>query len=424
MTDEAEHSTKRRVWAALLSIGLHVVPALLLSSLSILEKLLPPPPLTWEIVPAKRPVPPPLLSPPPVPKPLPQASADEKPAPLRSRGPEPGGRLGKPAPPSKSPPPKNPPLRSLAGIGPKEIEADLGVRLVLRPAEIARSPHRQSVVALLGAFPDARLLVAGSSLLTGEALAEALVRDAEVLVIATTDPSGQRRSQTALVALGRKLRPLYEQLNARRVPSWDDRELLFSVPDLLAFLPRPLPPPGAPPLDAASRPDAGVSPSEVSAAPRLVDQLPLLRRSLPPSGPPLAAEIFNVQGRLQLRGGIPTPRLVQLSLSADTDPQVHGRLVLSSPEESAQLREAILAIGDKLRGDWRFKLMGISTLTDHLQLTVEGRELVVTGFVSGSTVRSLLGLATASLQLLPSGAPPPPPDLLPPPPSDAGTLPL
>jgi hypothetical protein len=130
---------------------------------------------------------------------------------------------------------------------------------------------------------------------------------------------------------------------------------------------------GAPPLDAASRPDAGVSPSEVSAAPRLADQLPLLRRSLPPSGPPLAAEIFNVQGRLQLRGGIPTPRLVQLSLSADTDPQVHGRLVLSSPEESAQLREAILAIGDKLRGDWRFKLMGISTLTDHLQLTVEGQ---------------------------------------------------
>ena len=422
MSDEAEHSTKRRVWAALLSIGLHLVPALLLSSLSILEKLLPPPPLTWEIVPAKRPVPPPLLSPPPVPKPLPQPSSDETPAPLRSRGPEPGGRLGKPAPPLKTPPLKTPPLRSLAGIGPKEIEADLGVRLVLRPAEIARSPHRQSVVALLGAFPDARLLVAGSALLSGEALAESLVRDAEVLVIATTDPSGQRRSQTALVALGRKLRPLYEQLTSRRVPSWDDRELLFSVPDLLAFLPRPLPPPGAPPLDPSSSPDAGVLPDR-PAAPRLADQLPLLRRSLPPSGPPLAAEIFNVQGRLQLRGGIPTPRLVQLSLSADTDPQVHGRMVLSSPEEPAQLREAILAIGDKLRGDWRFKLMGISTLTDHLRLTVVGSELIVTGFVSGSTVRSLLGLATASLQLLPSGAPLPPPDLLPPPPSDAGTLP-
>lgn len=70
----------------------------------------------------------------------------------------------------------------------------------------------------------------------------------------------------------------------------------------------------------------------------------MLRRSLPKGGPPLSAEIFNVQKRLRLRGGLPTPTLLQVSLSADLDPQVQGRLVLSSPEEAAQLREALLGM--------------------------------------------------------------------------------
>jgi hypothetical protein len=402
---------RRGVWAIVLSLLVHLVPAIVLSSLSLLEKLLPPPPVTWEIVPAKRVTPPPLVSPAPEPAPPPKPTpAEPASPPERPRNTEKGGRIGKPALP------KSPPLRSLHGIGADSIEQDLGLRLVLRMGEVARSPHRQAVVGLLGAFPDSRLLVAGSSVPSGEALAEALVNSAEILVIATTDPSGQRRSQTALVAVGRKLRALYDQITARRVPTWDDRELLFDNPDLLAFLPRPvesaMPPAGTDSLP----PDAGSPPP---APPSLTAQLPLLRRSLPQTGPPLVAEIFNVQQRLRLRGGLPTPRLVQLSLSADTDPQVHGRLVLGSAAEAGQLRDAILAIGDKLRGDWRFKLMGISTIVDHLLFDIKDSDLLVTGFVSGATLRSLLGLATGALQIIPSGAPPPPPDLLTPP-SDGG----
>ena len=45
----------------ILSLLAHGLPALLLSSLALLEKLMPPPPVTWEIVPAK-PKPPSLLA--------------------------------------------------------------------------------------------------------------------------------------------------------------------------------------------------------------------------------------------------------------------------------------------------------------------------------------------------------------------------
>ncbi len=390
---------RRSVWAVGLSLLLHLVPALILSSLSLLEKLLPPPPVTWEIVPTKRPTSPPLVTPEPTPVPPPPKPPEPTPKVSRTPRGDAGGRIGKPTGT------KTPPLPSLHGVGAASIEQDLGLRLVLRMGEVNRSPHRASVASLLGAFPDSRLLVAGSPLETGDALAEALLTSAEVLVVATTDPTGYRRSQTALVALGKKLRPLFEKLTSRRVPTWDDRELLFDAPDLMAFLPRPEPP-VAPPIEG-DRPDASLP-----EPPSLVAQLPALRRALPKSGPPLAAEIFNVQGRLRLRGGIPTPRQVQLALSADLDPQVHGRLVLSSQEEAIQLRDAMATIGEKLRGDWRFKLMGISTLLDHLQLEPKGSELLVTGFVTGAALRSLLGLAAGALQVLPSGAPPPPPDLL------------
>ena len=396
------------MWAVGLSLTLHGVPAILLSSLSLLERLLPPPPVTWEIVPAKRQVPPSVLTPPPEPVGRPLDSEPPKRA-ERPSATEPGGRIGKPTEP------KTPALRSLHGVGPESMEQDLGLRLLLRLPEVARSPHRQAVAGLLGAFPDSRLLSAGSSLASGDALAEALFQSAEVLVIATTDPSGQRRTATALIAVGRKLRLLHEQLTLRRVPTWDDRELLFDGTDLLAFLPRPVLPPSPPAADPLSA-DAGVPPSP----PSLVEQLPTLRRSLPKGGPPLSAEIFNVHRRLRLRGGLPTPTLVQVSLSADLDPQVRGRLVLASPEEAAQLREALLGIGDKLRGDWRFKLMGISTVIDHLQFVVKGSELLVSGFVTGATLHSLLGVGAGALQIIPSGAPPPPPDLLPPPLRDGG----
>ncbi|MFO0656903.1 MAG: hypothetical protein U0787_17735 [Polyangia bacterium] len=221
---------RRCVLAGCLSLLAHLLPAILLSSLSLLEKLLPPPPITWDIVPAKRKTPPPLIAPeavaakPLVPDPPEPAQKQQ----LSRRG-EPGGKIGKPTPP------KTPPLASLHGVGAASIEQDVGLRLVLRMAEVARSPHRQSVAGLLGAFPDSRLLVAGSALSSGDELAQELFSLSDVLVIATTDPTGYRRSATALLAMGKKLRPLFDKLTARRVPTWDDRELLFDAPDLLAF---------------------------------------------------------------------------------------------------------------------------------------------------------------------------------------------
>ncbi len=392
----------------ILSLLAHGLPALLLSSLALLEKLMPPPPVTWEIVPAK-PKPPSLLTPQQeAVAPVEPQAPPEKPKPIE-RG---NGQIGKPKPVKESKAPKLPGLRSLHGVGPESIEQDLGLRLLLRLPEVARSSHRQAVAGLLGAFPDSRLLTAGSGIASGEGLADALFQSAELLVIATTDPSGQRRSQTALLALGRKLDSVYQQLTSRRVPTWDDRELLFDGGDLLAFLPKPQ----LSSLPESVPPDAGTSPSP----PSLREQLPALRRSLPRSGPPLVAEIFNTQLRLRLRGGIPTPRQLQLALSADPDPQVHGRFVLGSTEEATRFRESLLQVSDKLRSDWRFKLMGFSTVTDHLTIEAKDSDVIVTGFVTASALHALLGAATGALQILPSGAPPPPPDLLPPPLLDAG----
>lgn len=397
----------RGIWAAILSLLAHGLPALLLSSLAILEKLVPPPPVTWDIIPAK-PKPPSLLNPQKdIAAPVEPLPPPEKPKSVE-RG---GGQLGKPKPVKESKAPKLPGLRSLHGVGPESIEQDLGLRLLLRLPEVARSSHKQAVAGLLGAFPDSRLLTAGSGIASGEALADALFQSAELLVIATTDPSGQRRSQTALLALGRKLSSVYQQLTSRRVPAWDDRELLLDGGDLLAFLPKPV----VPSLPDRELPDAGTSPP-----PSLREQLPALRRSLPRSGPPLVAEIFNTQLRLRLRGGIPTPRQLQLALSADLDPQVHGRFVLGSADEATRFRESLLQVSDKLRSDWRFKLMGFSTVTDHLTMEAKDSDVIVTGFVTASALHALLGAATGALQILPSGAPPPPPDLLPPPLLDAG----
>lgn len=51
-------------------------------------------------------------------------------------------------------------------------------------------------------------------------------------------------------------------------------------------------------------------------------------------------------------------------------------------------------------------------MIDHLQFVVKGSELLVTGFVTGATLHSLLGLGPGRLHIHPSGAPPPPPDRL------------
>lgn len=407
------------LWPLLLSLALHLSLAVLLSSQSLLQKLVPPVALSWDIVPAKKAAPPPVLSPAPSPseKLNPDLKSDSKPKNPSSAHPptkdvfpkpvnQPRGRIGKPPP---TVPPK---LVQLHGIGDEAIEADLGLRVVLRLSELSQTPHRRDIVGVLGAFPDTRLLVAGTAIPTGEALAEALLASSDWLVIATTDPTGYRRSPTALVAVGRKLRPVFDQLAKRRVPDWDERDLLWDQPDLLAFWPRV---PVEKDATQVGAPDAGTS-----APPALSPPFAALRRSLPKNGPALSAEYFNLRGRLRLRGGVPTPRYVQCSMSKDVDPLLTARLVFETSDEAEQFRALLVRFIESLRGEWRYKLFGISTLLDKLSFEVKANELLATGAVPAPALRKVLGLAQSALLMLPSLAPEPPPDLTPSRPTDGG----
>ena len=295
---------------------------------------------------------------------------------------------------------KTPPqLVKLDGIGDAAIEQDLGLRLTLRLSDIAQSTHRQAVVRLLGAFPDSRLLAAGTDVSSGEALAEALLAAGHQLVVATTDPSGLSRSHVALAVVGPGVGPLYQRLRLRPAPAWpvwDDRELSFFAPDLLVFGKRSF----APTTDATDTVD------ETSAR---RTQFAALRKTLPKQAGAVAAEWFNLQGRLRLAGGVPTPRYAQFSATQDDAPLVAGRMVLHSKADAEAFRVALIGLADRLADDWRFKMLGIATLLAHLSFEVKDNEVHAKGHVPAAAVVSLLGLAQNALALLPSGAPELPP---------------
>jgi hypothetical protein len=299
------------------------------------------------------------------------------------------------------------------------IEQDLGVRLVLRMAALQRSSHRAAVVGLLGAFPDARLLTAGTQLATGEALATLLVDRTEALLIATTDPTGLERTATALYALHGPDLDLLERLRARRIPPWDSRELFEPTPGLLAFARPDLQGPGTARPPAPGLPAGAPAPSEPPAAASAAPGAALdrtwpqrLRALLSRPGPALSLEVYNLNQRLLLRH-LPTPVRIAAALTAAPDPELRIRAELRSADEAEALRVALEKLRERLLGDFRYTLLGLSELLKDIKLTVQGHTVEITGTAPGRSVDALLGLAALSLSSLPSGDPAPPPPIMP-----------
>lgn len=395
--------------ALALSLLFHGALALPALFLDLARRLLPKPPIEFTLLPAPKKPPPPPVLPPEAPPP-----AAEAPPPPRPPSP--------PKPQAKPKPPEGPPrLRPLTGLGPTVIEQDLGVRLVLRMATLQKSPHRAAVVGLLGAFPDARLLTAGTAVGSGEALAALLVDRTEALLIATTDPTGLERTATALYALHGPDLDLQERLRARRVAPWDTRELFEPVPGLLAFARPDLQGPGTarPPVPAGAPPAEAPAPAAPSGPP--VDRTwpQRLRTLLQRPGPALSLEVFNLNQRLLLRH-LPTPLRIAAALTAAPDPELRIRAELRSADEAEAMRTALEKLRERLLGDFRYTLLGLSDLLKDIKIAVQANAVEITGTAPGRSVDALLGLAALSLSSLPSGDPAPPP-LVPPVP-DLGAL--
>ena len=398
-----------------LSLLGHAAVVLLSYIPALARRLLPRLPIEMTILPPKpraQPAPPPVVAAPPKPPPT------DKPKPGEA-GPKvnPGPR--KPAV-KKGPPPLVPPkITTLAGFGPSAIDRDIGVRVILRMAQLRSSPHRPALVQLLAAFPDTHILAHGTKLPSAEALAQVLVDKLQGVLIATPDPSDL--TATAFYGTADDIGPVQAMLAGRQPLGWDKRQLssprrgllAFTRPDLLGpgtYTPRP-PPAGAPPADAPPVPVVG--------EPTWPEQL---QAALLAPGPALSAEILNVQERFRLNGGLPTPTALRLSMSGETNPALILRLELHTPAEATHLAAVLPELKAKI-STYMF-LLGLSGLLDDLKLATHGPTVELTGHLPGKQLDILLGFLAQQLPPPERFLPPPPP--VPPAvptPADAGTAP-
>ena len=272
----------------------------------------------------------------------------------------------------------------------------LGVRVLLRMEPLRKSPHRAAVVKLLSAFPDMSVLVAGTQLPGPEALANLLIDQTQVLLIATADP--RDITATVFYALQVPKADVLGKLAGQKGPSWDKRQLQALGPQLLTFArpdllgPGPSFPTGAPPSS-----DAPPAPSVTTE-----QWQQRLRDKLLVAGPPLNAEILTMNERVRLGGGLPTPRALRIGISGEDSPSVHVRCELATPADAAKLMAVLPEMKEKLQS--RLFWLGLGGLLSQLQLSQQGSAVVLTGKVPGTDADILL-------QYLAQLLPPPPPGL-------------
>lgn len=407
-----------------LSLLLHGALALLSYIPALARRLLPRLPIEMTILPPKpRPQPAPAaLAPPPPPAPPTPPLGDAKPG---EAGPKPAPR--KPVAKKAPTPPAPPKIAPMAGLGPSAIDRDIGVRVVLRMAQLRSSPHRPALLRLLAAFPDTHILAHGTSLPSSEALAQLLVTELQALLIATPDPSDL--TATAFYGVAADTGRVQSVLQSRRQLPWDPRVLstprrgllALARPDLLGpGTYTPPPPPGAPP----GAPAPAAPPSDPGWPEKL-------RAALLGPGPAVSAEILNVHERVRLQGGLPTPTALRLAMSGEERPAVVLRLELRTAEEAARLAAVLPGLKEKM-ATYLF-LIGLSGFFDELQLSARGPAVELSGRLPAKQIDILLGLLAQQLpppsRFLPSPPPPPldaaavrpPPDAAAPP--DAGVLP-
>jgi hypothetical protein len=416
-----------------LSLLLHVLPVLLGLIPALAMRMLPKPPIEFELLPPKPkprpPAPPPAAMELPPPQP-PSAEAPQKKPP----GPGPAKKNAqRPAPPLQR---MDLSKQRLSGLGPSAIDEDVGLRVLLHMTAIRPSIHRPAVEALLHAFPDTHILAAGTELASvpvapsvapsvapattpptsgalpssgaaapGPAasptagpvagpMARALVEDVDALLIETADP--RDISATVFYAVPKIGGSLVQKLSARRSPRWDPRTLTELPPRLLAFGRADL-------LGQAS----AAAPPDARFAARVLTELER-------PGPAVYVEITNLKQRLRLRNGLPTPLALRLALSADPDPELRARAEMTSPEEAAQLATLLPGIQRDLSA--RLFWLGLGSLLNGLKIEQREKAVEVHGRLPRGDTSLLLMWVQKFLPPPDRFLDPPPPPLPPPPP--------
>ncbi len=396
----------RVVLSLVLSLALHSLPATLSILAGLALRALPKPPIQVEILPPRKKAPPVVVEPPaPTPATSEPAAA---PAPPKKAAPKPDKR---------EPGPQLPTTR-LTGLGPSGVDEELGLRVLLRMPALRNTPHRQVVETLLAAFPDTHILAAGTAFPppASLSLSRAFIDDIDALLIATADP----RDITATTFYA-KLRPssdLLPKLGGRRQLSWDSRRVRQLRPDLFAFARPDLLGPGSPP------PVAG---SPAPTSPGTVDEKVLslwadrLAAALGKPGPAVYAEVNNPQGRIRLRGDIPTPTAVRAVLSAEADPQLVAHIELATPDDASRLHGLLPQLKSELAG--KLFWLGLGGLLSDLKFTLASSSSPGAPRRPTVEVRGKLPRADVAVLLLwMKGWLPPPerfPELVPPPPPPA-----
>lgn len=378
----------------------------------LLRQLFKKPPIEIELLPPpKKPSPPPAPAPPPEPPmapPAPVSSAGPGPSPSKQPGPK---RV-----PPKPAKPQPPALANLTGLGPQQIDEDVGVRVVLAMPALRSSPHRATVEKVLAAFPDAHILAAGTRVPGAAALAKRLVDDLDGLLIATGRP--RDLSATVFFALPRSGSGIADALvktgaMADLAAASDERRLRTHPFGLLSFglaeLVGRRPPPTESTADGGTA-APGAPPAE--PLPPTEEFLKSVVAQLRLKSPALRADVHNLKGRLKLRGNFPTPRALRLAVTADAAPLVHARIELSTPAEAAELAAALPGLKQWLTS--RLVWLGLGDLLSGLTITLQKESIEIIGTLPQADTAVLLTWVEQTLPPPPRWVAPPAPPTAPP----------
>ncbi len=298
----------------------------------------------------------------------PSGPPEPKPQPPSAAATHASGKSPKPRPKA---PPSAPPTADLKPLAPEA--ANLVV--LLRADRLRRSPHREAVVALLGALPDYHTLIDGTGL--------SLLDDFQALLIATADP----RDVTATFLAARyRDSPRIRAILDRPLSNGDPRVFRILSPGL-AVLTRPE---DAARLDAAKK-EKSDSPerkwlSELEQLDQVGDQ---------PSGPALLVTLADVPALLQFGSGLPTPLALGLAATADGSPELRVKAVFSSEADAARMEAAWPEVLGRYRS--LTALIGLSRALDGMKLERHGIEIEIAGRVPENDLRLALSLARALL---------------------------
>ena len=131
-----------------------------------------------------------------------------------------------------------------------------------------------------------------------------------------------------------------------------------------------------------------------------------LAAALGKPGPAVYAEVNNPQGRIRLRGDIPTPTAVRVVLSAEADPQLVAHIELATPDDASRPAWSLPQLESELAG--KLFWLGLGGLLSDLKFTLASSCVAGAHVVPPSRcAASYLALTSRSLLLWMKGWLPP-----------------